>query len=297
LRNDFSEEYYLYFEREHDEILPDVKILSETDERVKKLYQYLSKTELIYPTHGNIGNINKLLSNKEKIYIAYSILYDEFIEYDSIEDYTYEQGHNVKILDNSKAERYYGTPSEIEKFSTGCNPFWDMKGDYLIKFPEKVISEKVREIFGTDTVITTYNNGGLGPLVSYYDGAVYKMHSEECSGWNFYDDYYREPNGATGIYGDWYQNSKNCSCFWKAEQVGEDIVIYDYYATCTDGFAAKTSNDVENNLFNVSFSECDGLLQNNAWTEKLKQKAGKYKHTFKKDLNGSYYWYASEMID
>ena len=202
----------------------------------------------------------------------------------------------MKILDNNKAERFYGTSAEIETISKGKNPFWDKNGNYLIRFPEKVVYEKVKEIFGTDVAVTSYDGIWLEDLTACYNGAFYKMHSVERSSEGFYDMYYAEPNGVKEDL--WYGNHKNCSCYWKAEQVGEDIVIYDYYATCSDyNLAAKTSNDVENNLFNISFSECDGLLQNNTWTENLKQKAGKYKHTFKKDLNGNYYWYASEMID
>jgi len=190
----------------------------------------------------------------------------------------------------------------------------------LIRIPEKYVCERAKEMFGNETNINlkelianeianaddigikefyAKNDVGyrLDDCLMYDDGYFYRSASNEASPSGYAINYYWNPNGVKEDV--WYDASNHFLNYLKAEQVGEDIVIYDNYAHCSgcDGVASKTSNDVENNLFDITFDEYDSLMLNNKWTEQLKQKAGKYKHTFKKDSSGNYYWYASEMID
>jgi len=99
---------------------------------------------------------------------------------------------------------------------------------------------------------------------------------------------------------------KGCSQLTKAIQDDDIIYLYDKYI-----FAAQvpevdnlgvyktptyyyTSSSKTNLIEKV---EEDVSLEENAILSKYSKKAQQYKHTFKKDTNGNYYWVSTEPIN
>ena len=98
---------------------------------------------------------------------------------------------------------------------------------------------------------------------------------------------------------------KGCSQLTKASQDGDTIYLYDKYI-----FAAQvpevdnsgvyktptyyyTSSSKTNLIEKV---EEDVSLDENIILSKYGEKTQQYKHTFKKDANGNYYWVSTEPI-
>ncbi len=99
---------------------------------------------------------------------------------------------------------------------------------------------------------------------------------------------------------------KGCSQLIKATQKGNDIYLYDKYIFAAqlpevDNFGVYktptyyyTSSSKTNLIEKV---EQDESLEENTILLKYSEKAQQYKHTFKKDTNGNYYWVSTEPIE
>lgn len=70
----------------------------------------------------------------------------------------------------------------------------------------------------------------------------------------------------------------------KAEKYGNTITLYDQYILFAEDYL--TYKDPE-----------EKIKLGDSWDEKLIEKGQLYKHTYKKDKNGNYYWVSSEPID
>lgn len=97
-----------------------------------------------------------------------------------------------------------------------------------------------------------------------------------------------------------------CSQLTKAIQEGDTVYLYDKYI-----FAAQVPEVDNSGMSNITTyyytsSNKNNLiekveenvsLEENVILSKYNEKAQQYKHTFKKDTNGNYYWISTEPIE
>lgn len=163
-------------------------------------------------------------------------------------------------------------------------------------FKKEIVEKKAKEIFGDNVSIIhencTYN---LAENIIYENG-VYKRSQFQGGG------------------GTAWETSSNMLI--KAEQVGNEIYIYDKYVHIIENlenstFDIYTASDrtvkIKENVNFVTSGVYDGLdnLSNEEYNKQFfknlkkicENKIKTFKHTFKKNSDGSYYWYSTEPIE
>lgn len=120
--------------------------------------------------------------------------------------------------------------------------------------------------------------------------------------YEYYDGYYFGYVGGGGYaFGDGM--SLPSIVFQKEENVGEEKNIYVYYAYAVLSCKDEECNDATVNLYkDASKKEKIGEVKYNddfsfnTSASLVKDKAPLYKHTYKKNTDGSYYWYSVEPV-
>lgn len=167
---------------------------------------------------------------------------------------------------------------------TNSNEYGIQITHYLYK--AETVEKKAREIFGNNSSIT------------HEDCPIYFTKAIDYKN-GIYDCYDYQGGGRTPWEG-------SISKLKTAEQNGDEIYIYDQYIHVYD-VASETASDEGlyttsdkktkiSDLINISLSGKDQRQEEAfaQYEEKLGNKIQTFKHTFKKNLDGSYYWYSTE---
>ena len=158
-------------------------------------------------------------------------------------------------------------------------------------FNKAKVENMAKNIFGNDVTITHESTMiGMGENIDYKD--------------NRYDRYDYEGGGRT----PWETST---SKLIKAEQIGDEIYIYDKYVhlleveNIVNGINHSGSYDIYSaSDKNVKLSSKVDFDKNNLYGDDeigniekfLNQELTTFKHTFKNASDGSYYWYSTEPI-
>ena len=232
--------------------------LSIEGEFVKKLYnKYISHKSQITTGHH--------LSDEDRLNFTINQLEVES-KYQVITDLTYLK----TVIEDINSRTYLKEVNKIE-FET--------------------VKERYKEIFGADKEV---------PMIEAYTTSctVYKYVSQDnCYyGYKVADPPNRYYSSCTKIY--------NC----EKNIDGTEIYIYDGFIACNhkyDGSILYNTSDYTDKMIidniDVAYDEAEQIMKYNGMTlyellEKYWENSGKFKHTFKLDSAGNYYWYSSEQI-
>ena len=220
-------------------------------------------------------------------YVSKFSYYDELIAYQSKKVTEKDLANSLKLLTVfNNLDKDDATRIEYQ-YENEYIP----KREHII-YSKKIIDDKATEIFGNNVTIIHEN-------ASPYDGhsIIYKN--------NEYDSFDYEGGGVV----PWESST---SKLIKAEQIGDDIFIYDKYVhlveveNIVNGINHAGSYDIYSaSDKNVKLSSKVDFDKNKLYGDDiigniekfLNQELTTFKHTFKKSSNGSYYWYSSEPIN
>lgn len=254
--------------------------LDKNSELVKELYSKILKSNYIYCNDdgeflGSFYKDKKVtvddLSNEEKLVAVLQYLTEnnkgKNMDFSDLED---------EVLD--KLEYYVGevgdkgNSSEVEIYD------------------DNEVKAAVEEIFGNNVNVTGFTiDNHCAYVYEYYDEKYYS---------------YSYPGGGYGIGAYGYSEIQS------AEKTGDYIYIYDKFIYRedypTDGeeyIEYYTDSTKNNSIDKILFSDNnykviedtikDNVEANNL-ISKYNEKLNTYKHTFKKDANGNYYWVSTE---
>lgn len=234
---------------------------------------YLSQSSVLaYPAYNsNVGKKDKL-KDEEILYIAYT----------QIEEKDFAQIYNETNFKNIIGDNY-----NLYSF------YEDNVGEYMLMVSKEQLLNKAKDILGSDIEVTNYDVY-FSNNVFYKDGYYYRVKDVPMTGANIYRDW-----------GSDYYESEFETCGYtlydKYIATNDKVEIYTYYINAHERvmkgrkYASRTSNLDEYQFVDFSDEEYE-MLENKQWSKELKEKAGYYKHTFKKDVNGNYYWDSAELL-
>ena len=243
------------------------------------------KNEINNPKIETLDIKSDLIKNLYN-YISKFSYYDELIAYQSKKVTEKDLANSLKLLTIfNNLDKNDATRIEYQ-YENEYIP----KREHII-YSKKIIEDKASEIFGSNVSITHEN-------ASPYDGhsIIYKN--------NEYDSFDYEGGGGV----PWESST---SKLIKAEQIGDEIYIYDKYVhlleveNIVNGINHAGSYDIYSSSDKtVKLSSKVDFDKNNLYGDDqigniekfLKQELTTYKHTFKKASDGSYYWYSTEPI-
>lgn len=144
-------------------------------------------------------------------------------------------------------------------------------------FKEETIENKAREIFGNDIVITHESISNLKSMydVAYNNGTYEKTDILQGGGGFLWED--------------------STEKLIRAEKNGDEIYLYDKYI-----HVVRDENNYNiNNVYNASDRKV--LLASDLPISSINidtiKNVNTFKHTFKKNSDGSYYWYSTEPVE
>lgn len=235
---------------------------------------------------NNIPQIEELDINNELVQKLYQFVlkysdYEETLVYQS-------QAVTIKTLPNLlKLRTIFENLSSSEADEVTHKTEYGLDITHTL-FKKETVEKKAQEIFG-DTVTLLHESCPIyfAQAIDYKDG-IYDCHSYQGGGQTPWD--------------------KSVSKLKSAEQKEDEIYIYDQYIHVYDEVdetsseeGIYTSSDRKNkisDLINISFINKDQREEEafSQYEEKLGSKIQTFKHTFKKNANGGYYWYRTEPI-
>lgn len=249
--------------------------LDVNSELVQKLYGYLGITSDYYSLsmYRDEKKTNSNIENKTKLLTSLRNLKPEKME--KIEE---------PIIASSEAEYNY---NESESY---------YPADLVGIIDKKTVEDKVKNIFGPNATIKHEDTSfAFGEKIAYKDGK-----------------YMIIPYEGGGMV-QWYDKSE----IIKAEKENDEIYIYDYYVRIcnVDNYSAEygvytiegdnlyASSDEKLKIAEIrksSFSDENYILYGGNTIQKLLESGiilPIYKHTFKMNSDGSYYWVSSELTN
>ena len=144
-------------------------------------------------------------------------------------------------------------------------------------FKKETIENKAKEIFGNDIVIIHESISNLKSMydVAYNNGTYEKTDILQGGGGFLWED--------------------STEKLIKAEKNGDEIYLYDKYI-----HVVRDENNYNiNNVYNASDRKV--LLASNLPISSINidtiKNANTFKHTFRKNSDGSYYWYSTEPVE
>ncbi len=147
--------------------------------------------------------------------------------------------------------------------------------DYYL-FDANDFEKEYKKLYGNDKILEKEN---------------FKVHSiYECSYYEKSDKYICHTL-ETG----WATDAAEFTKLVKAEKINNQLILYDYYVWVTPDGTYKDYKETRK----IS----DKLVTDNIWNneefknEELFEQGQLYKHVFKSNGNGEYYWYSSEPVD
>lgn len=177
-------------------------------------------------------------------------------------------------FNNEKVEFIYGEKDKIQP-------------ETWFKFSEEIMNEKTKEFYGDNAVIKNEHFDINWGRSCRYENGIY-VHSSGGGGSIL------EP----------------ISYMTKVEKDSNNIYIYDKFIVVKDAeknnvygeslYILDTTNDASNIIDEYKNDDVWALKLdefNQFFIEKYKNKMKEYKHTFKKNENGEYYWYSTEPVN
>lgn len=202
------------------------------------------------------------------------------------------------VLRELEKEYKYQVITDLTDIKPKLDNKMQLMEDYLTevqKFEFDVVKAKYKEIFGADKEVPLIDaETTLGYVYEYVpQDNCYYGHSYAGGGGGYFTH-------ATKVY--------NC----EQNEEGTEVYIYDgfvafnskYNNGMSDGFALYTSSDCTDIMIdNVeqTYEQVERVVRYNGMTfdeifEKYWDSVSKFKHTFKLDSAGNYYWYSSEPV-
>lgn len=230
-------------------------------------------------------DINKMIVDTDSELVKQ--LYQLIVFDGTIETNLYSN-NKVVVKDLTKSEILARALAEVKRCKN------DSSNEYDIKFTPEDLKEKVIELYGDDVVENYKVN---------FNESVYTSWSYDSE-----TNTYLAAGGASGcssIVTDEYQPVV------KVTKDDNNIYMYTemYFGVSTFGNTSIYANytDYQNNVLIGSeqsdtfpYTRFEGSLEYDNLFEYFKDKYPKiihtYKHTFKKNANGGYYWYSTELL-
>lgn len=244
------------------------KILAVDDELVTKLYKYIPVSSTVF---------EKFDYGTEKLKSAYQ---NKLVKYSDMS--------NILILETA-----YQNMNELISFDEE-NIETKTKGDrtYVSNsgyFSKDIMDTKIKELYGSEATVVHQD---FNMFLYYNEGTYYKI-----------------IGGFEGVY-SYYCVSNYIS---KAYIVGDELYIYDKciyaHVNPTELPEGDSQNEYDNYVYSyktytdstlnnlIDSFKSEKELTNDELKTKYKDKMKTYKHTFKKDASGNYYWYSSEPVN
>jgi hypothetical protein len=147
------------------------------------------------------------------------------------------------------------------------------------KVPIEVYNNMFYEIFGNKTKIDYVNYSPADSVFCDFKGDEYICYQGNGGG---------------------YRVDREKKLLIDAKIDGENVYLYDIYAFMKDSEKYNKQNIYADSSLSILLKEnqdIDWDISDADFIEKYRDIMQPYKHTFKKNADGSYYWYSTEMLD
>lgn len=238
------------------------KNLDLNSNEVSSLYKYLGEVDIYHcgglSTYSENTITKDDISDGNKLCMAYYNLNQDKVKKETIDSYGVNK-NDIKIC--KVGENITLATNNDEDF---CNYF---------SFSKNELNNSYNDIYGTE--ISNYNSFYISSSNScYLEGETYYCGTSETFTYSLAEQatVYRLLNKAV-------------------QQLNGDIIIYDYFLKVTEDSCYDSSDS------KVAMDKCSKALdsQNEIDAEFVRKYGSIYKHTFKKNSNGDYYWAKSEL--